>query len=274
MFEPKILNLTQHPSTKEQRDQGVYDLEGENLLKLKRRLTFDMIPTGANLEDAAMMIAHIANEESVPYAMIGGAPFFMSALEQALLAQEIVPIYSFSKRESVEEAQSDGTIKKVNIFKHINFVYPFGRLEDQCWCNCDYMFEKGGCKEVKEEYVTKEVDYSSLKEPKEINDNFLIKVTAGGFKRMSSPEEIESMSNDELWAVYSGMNIEEEYSDAIFFEIERDARDFISRLYGIWDLYYLPSKVKNPIEWEHKLQIIATYENGNEIETRIRKNDD
>ena len=54
--------------------------------------------------------------------MIGGAPFFMSALERALLDVGITPLYAFSIRESVEKAAEDGTVTKINVFKHVGFV--------------------------------------------------------------------------------------------------------------------------------------------------------
>ena len=54
--------------------------------------------------------------------MIGGAPFLMGALESALLDYGITPVYAFSKRESVEEVQKDGSVKKINIFRHAGFI--------------------------------------------------------------------------------------------------------------------------------------------------------
>lgn len=54
--------------------------------------------------------------------MVGGAPFFMAPLEAALRAVNIIPVYAFSKRESVEEKQPDGSVKKTQVFKHAGFV--------------------------------------------------------------------------------------------------------------------------------------------------------
>ena len=46
----------------------------------------------------------------------------MSALESALLDECITPMYAFSVRDSVEQTQPDGSVRKVNVFKHIGFV--------------------------------------------------------------------------------------------------------------------------------------------------------
>ena len=55
-------------------------------------------------------------------AMIGGAPWMMSALEGALLDAGVQPVYAFSVRESVEQVQPDGSVRKVNVFRHVGFV--------------------------------------------------------------------------------------------------------------------------------------------------------
>ena len=117
-----ILNLTQHPSTREQREQGVFDLEEENLTKLKELLTFENLPSLQKIQERAGEIALLASSYSPSRAMIGGAPYLMSALERALYAAGIKPIYAFSKRESVERIIG-GKVVKTNIFRHIGFVF-------------------------------------------------------------------------------------------------------------------------------------------------------
>ena len=54
--------------------------------------------------------------------MIGGAPWLMSSIENALRDHRITPIYAFSVRESAEQVQPDGSVRKVNIFRHAGFV--------------------------------------------------------------------------------------------------------------------------------------------------------
>ena len=121
----KILNLTQHKATPDQEKAGVYNLEGENLEKLKELLTFDDIPTENVLWNRAFNIAVIAEREGATSAMIGGAPYFMDSLEQALLRRQIYPLYAFSKRESQDVHLEDGTVRKQQVFRHIGFVEKF-----------------------------------------------------------------------------------------------------------------------------------------------------
>jgi len=123
-----IINLTQHSSTPE---QGVVDLQGQELEALRESLTFRDLPTPEELEARAEYIAELAihnglgGEDDDPFpeaAMIGGAPYLMAPLEQALLARGIAPLYAFSRRESVEEKQPDGTTRKTSVFRHVGFV--------------------------------------------------------------------------------------------------------------------------------------------------------
>lgn len=121
-----IINLTQHPATPEQVATGVVDLPGMERAELCAMMTFDALPTREEIEDRAEAIALLANsvapEEDGQAAMIGGALYLMSALEAALRAQRIEPVYAFSVRESVEQAQPDGSVRKVNVFRHAGFV--------------------------------------------------------------------------------------------------------------------------------------------------------
>lgn len=121
-----ILNLTQHPATLEQIAAGVVDLPADQRAAICALLTFDSLPTRTEIEDAAEAIALMADdhlpESGDHQAMIGGAPWLMSSLEAALREQRIKPVYAFSVRESVEQAQADGSVRKVNVFRHAGFV--------------------------------------------------------------------------------------------------------------------------------------------------------
>lgn len=123
-----IINLTQHPGTPE---QGVTDLTGEELASLKSALTFGTLPDAQEIADRAEYIAELAcmnglgvdDDDPIPTAaMVGGAPYLMAPLERALRAVGIEPLYAFSVRESAEQTQPDGTVRKVNIFRHAGFV--------------------------------------------------------------------------------------------------------------------------------------------------------
>ena len=121
-----IINLTQHNASPEQVAAGVVDVPAELKSDLSALLTFTTLPTKEELSEAAMKVATMAviccQGSDAPAAMIGGAPFFMASLEMALRHYGIKPLYAFSERVSEEQEQTDGSIRKVNIFKHKGFV--------------------------------------------------------------------------------------------------------------------------------------------------------
>jgi hypothetical protein len=116
----KIVNLTQHITTPEQLVAGVF--EPDNKAEIQGLLTFHAVPVGNDIKRKASLLADIAESNGTTHAMIGGAPFFMSALENALLEREIQPVYAFSVRDSIEETMPDGSVVKRNVFRHAGFV--------------------------------------------------------------------------------------------------------------------------------------------------------
>lgn len=116
----KIINLTQHNATPEQIEAGVY--EPKNKDSVIRNLTFDELPDDIDISIRAVNLALIAESEGAECAMIGGAPYLMSELEKILRIYEIKPVYAFTKRESVEIVEADGTVKKTSVFKHAGFI--------------------------------------------------------------------------------------------------------------------------------------------------------
>mgnify|MGYP000849113700 FL=1 len=128
-----ILNLTQHVITDEQKAQLVVEPRMTKA-KIQKLLTFEEIPTREEIEARAKELARIATSEASMYAgdtdnriwitrvMIGGAPYLMSALEKALRESGFTPVYAFSKRESEEIPQPDGSVRKIAVFRHIGFV--------------------------------------------------------------------------------------------------------------------------------------------------------
>lgn len=125
-----MLNLTQHAATPDQKESGVIDLLDRLKVILSQLLTFESIPTQKDLVDRGEMVAALATTTAggPTKVMIGGAPFFMSALEKALQREGHTVHYAFSKRESVDQPQPDGTVKKVAVFKHAGFVST-----NPCW---------------------------------------------------------------------------------------------------------------------------------------------
>jgi hypothetical protein len=128
-----ILNLTQHPATPDQLDAGVRDVGPEFQGMVNAALNFTSLPTRGDISTSAVALAKIAlalfaREKSAGHAMadkmamIGGAPYLMAPLEEALRALGVGVCYAFSQRESVEEIQADGGVRKVAVFRHAGFV--------------------------------------------------------------------------------------------------------------------------------------------------------
>ncbi len=124
----RIWNLTQHWATPSQIADGVCDLPVCHREELLRLLTFDEIPTAEQLRERAwdicgllLMVEGGAFNERMK-AMIGGFLPLMSHLEAVLLRHDIITVYSFSKRESIDEPQGDGSVIKRVVFNHIGFV--------------------------------------------------------------------------------------------------------------------------------------------------------
>ena len=115
-----ILNLTQHIATVEQALAGVVEpADKEAVCGL---LTFDNLPTATEIAERAGRLAIIASESGCKAAMIGGAPFLMGALQETLSGFGVKPLFAFSVRESADQAQADGSVRKVAIFRHLGFV--------------------------------------------------------------------------------------------------------------------------------------------------------
>jgi len=126
-----ILNLTQHNATPAQVEAGVVEPPQGLKARIAEALTVGAIPTSEELSDRADALADLvfqyndAAPDPVRDVMIGGAPFLMAMLESALVAREFRPLYAFSRRESVDEHQSDGTVVKRQVFRHLGFVNPY-----------------------------------------------------------------------------------------------------------------------------------------------------
>ena len=114
----KIINLTQHNASEEQVKEGVFEPKEKQLVK--GLLT---IGKGDNdIAQRAVKLAEVAANEDAEYAMIGGAPFLMHTLVDALREKGIKPLYAFTERVSVDGP--DG--KKVSVFKHAGWRTPEG----------------------------------------------------------------------------------------------------------------------------------------------------
>lgn len=125
-----LINLTQHCLTDEQvndfsnmfpdEDVRFINASGSDET-IKNLLTFDELPNMDELEERALLI--LKDLGCTPdYALIGGASFFMSTLEKFLKVHHITPLYSFSKRQSVEVASPNGSVIKTSVFKHVGYI--------------------------------------------------------------------------------------------------------------------------------------------------------
>jgi len=114
-----IINLTQHNASLEQVRAGVIEPESKELVK--EFLTFDSLPNQEEILKRVSKLATIAEMHGAHAAMIGGAPFLMSALERELKNRRITPVYAFSKRV-VTERTTDGKTEKISVFRHLGFV--------------------------------------------------------------------------------------------------------------------------------------------------------
>lgn len=112
-----ILNLTQHLATPE---QGVAEPTNKKLVQ--DLLTFVGLPTKEDIKAKASALANIAVDHGASAAMIGGAPYLLSALEDALKGRGIKSLYAYSERVSEERVREDGSVEKTNVFKHLDFV--------------------------------------------------------------------------------------------------------------------------------------------------------
>lgn len=146
-----IFNATQHEATVDQLIVGVANLEGEALVKLKQALTFGSYYTNEDLVSAANTIQSLlykawdsachksaCADELAQYpddswqnhwyhtpkkCMIGGMPSLMPVLERVLKSAGWEVGYACSERVSVDQHMPDGSVKKVNSFKHVGFYW-------------------------------------------------------------------------------------------------------------------------------------------------------
>lgn len=117
-----VLNLTQHKATPDQIAVGVFDAPDDLREIIADLLTFDQPPTHAQMRVRARELARIVSMFQVDKVMVGGAPFFMGPLVAELRYIHRASLFAFSRRESVDQPQPDGTVRKVAVFKHAGFV--------------------------------------------------------------------------------------------------------------------------------------------------------
>ena len=136
------MNLTQHAATADQIAAGVFDLPAASRADLQTLLTFGDLPDEQEIRAraeriAGMAVLHASAEDRADddgllpegdaggfalRAMIGGALWLMAPLAAALREHGIEPVFAFSVRETEEQKQADGSVRKVAVFRHAGFV--------------------------------------------------------------------------------------------------------------------------------------------------------
>ena len=129
----KILNLTQYTATLEQKLAGVIDLPGYLREEIVELITFEEIPSPSEMEERATKVAQLykrahfllSGNGMIPmssFAIIDGAPYLQVFLERALWKIGVESLHAFLVKESVDQSQADGTVKKVAVFRHAGWV--------------------------------------------------------------------------------------------------------------------------------------------------------
>lgn len=122
-----IYNLTQHKATHAQENDGVVNLSDHRIGDLKTLLDFDSMPSHSDIVRRAKLIAQLViaeatDDEQYGYypigAMIGGAPWLMPALTEALKKEDISVFFAYSPRVSKDIVKEDGTVEKVSTFEY------------------------------------------------------------------------------------------------------------------------------------------------------------
>ena len=117
-----LINLTQHNLTQEQLKDAVEvgtDVRDE-VVKL---ITFNGVPTAGEIKDNASRLAEICRDMHASYAVIGGAPYFMGPLEQALRRVGVTPLYAFTERVAIEVTNPEtGEVTKTSKFNFAGWI--------------------------------------------------------------------------------------------------------------------------------------------------------
>lgn len=121
-----ILNLTQHSATPDQIAAGVVDPPADLHAQVRAALTFTELPAAEMLRAAARTLSRLARQGADltggDLVMVGGPGWLMPVLAARLRLEGLEPVHAFSRRESAEEKQADGSIRKVAVFRHLGFV--------------------------------------------------------------------------------------------------------------------------------------------------------
>ena len=125
-----MLNFTQHPATPAQLKAGVEEPRPLIKEEIRSLLTFEEMPTPDEVQERAEALATLAASMEADGVLVGGFPALMGPLQRSLMLRGIAVFYAFSRRETVEEIQDDGSVRKQSIFKHLGFIPAELRRDD------------------------------------------------------------------------------------------------------------------------------------------------
>ena len=118
----QIINLTQHQLTSQQL-VGAVEVGADIRDEVIKLITFSGCPTAEVIKSNASRLAEICRDMHASHAVIGGAPYFMGPLEQALRRAGIVPLYAFSERVAVEVTNPEtGEVTKTSRFNFAGWI--------------------------------------------------------------------------------------------------------------------------------------------------------
>lgn len=120
-----ILNITRHKTTEGQKLDNVVDLPEYIIDEINRLCTFQPLPTLQELRVCAEKVVDIIENLQYPDVdgvMCGGAPYFNSILDKALISRGFVPHYPFTIRNYTRTTNPDGSINQQAVYKHMGLV--------------------------------------------------------------------------------------------------------------------------------------------------------
>ncbi|MDO5481151.1 MAG: hypothetical protein Q4F60_02285 [Candidatus Saccharibacteria bacterium] len=121
-----ILNLTQYEATTDQLEAGVIEPDfGKEFIK--ELLTFEQHPTETEIRNRARRLAATALDISRGKrgkVMIDSASCLTPALIVELKKMGFTPLFSVTRRRTEKVVQSDGSVRKLAVLRHIGWVQP------------------------------------------------------------------------------------------------------------------------------------------------------
>lgn len=118
----RYLNITKHELTKDQINDGAFELSKEDKYKLQNLLRFDEVPEVQEIKQRVNDIINITKSYDFDALIIGGATYLIYHLVNEIKEQNLVPVVSFTKLQSVDKIGENGKVYKTQVFKHSKFI--------------------------------------------------------------------------------------------------------------------------------------------------------